>query len=73
MTVTAVDHETGDVNIRGYDNTDTVGVFDVFLFRAKVIMLVSIVITLFVVFGAGSLVRSLLSIRLSSLFALRAL
>lgn len=68
VSVTALDHHTGNMKIRGYDNTDSTGVFNVFLTRAKVLILVSILVDVLLVIGTHRIVRSLLSIHLSSLF-----
>lgn len=69
MSVTALDHHTGKMNMRGYGKTDSAGVFGVFLMRAKILIVVSMLLDFLLVFGAHNLVRSLLSIQLSSLFA----
>lgn len=68
VSVTAVDHHTGDMKIRGYDKTDSKGVFNVFLTRAKMLILLSILFDFLLVVGVNRLVRSLLKADLTSLF-----
>lgn len=69
VTISSLTEETGSVKMRGYYNTASGDVFEVFLARATLILFVSMLLAVLLVFRFQRFIRRVTNVHLDSLFA----